>query len=70
MRLSPHFLFLELAVGGLGEIRVDEAVELAVHHRLDVAGLIVRAVVLHQLIGHEHVRPDLAAPLDLELYAL
>ena len=52
------------------EIRADERVELAVHDRLHVACLGVRAHVLHHRIGLEHVGADLAAPLDLLLDAL
>ena len=53
-----------------GEIGVDEAVQVAVHHGVDVAGLIAGAVVLDQGVGHEHVGADLAAPGDLLLLAL
>ena len=61
---------LQCAAGQCFQIGVDEAVQLAVHHGVDVAGLIAGTVVLYQLVGHKHVRTDLAAPLDLELYTL
>ena len=47
----------------LHQIRLDEAVEVAVHDRVDVAGFVLRAEVLHQLVGLHHVAADLAAPL-------
>ena len=56
--------------GKAGEIGVDEAVEPAVHHGVHVRGLIARARVLDERVGHEDVVADLAAPLDLELRAL
>ena len=52
------------------EIRADEWVDLAVHDRLHVSCLGVRAHILHHRIGLEHVGADLAAPLDLLLDAL
>ena len=67
---ASYFLFLDLAVGSGGQVGVDEAVDVAVHHRLDVAHLVAGAGVLGQGVGHEHVGADLAAPLDLHLNAL
>ena len=58
-------LFFGCAQGPLaqgGEVGVDEAVQVAVHHGVYVAGLKAGAVVLHHGVGHEHIRPDLAAP--------
>ena len=55
---------------GAGEVGVDEAVEVAVHHGVDVRALKARAGILHKGIGHEDVGADLAAPLDLLLHAL
>ena len=63
-------LFLDLAVSGGGQVRVDEPIDIAVHHRLDVAHLIAGAGILGQSVGHEHIGTDLAAPLDLHLHAL
>ncbi len=63
-------LLFQRSVGGGGEIGVDEAVDIAVHDILDVAGLKARAGVLHQGVGHEHIGADLTAPLDLYLHAL
>lgn len=67
--MRGRFIF-QLTGGQLSEIRVDEAVQIAVHNVVDVAGLIAGAGVLHHLVGHEHVGADLAAPLDLHLHAL
>ena len=47
-----------------GQIGVDKAVQVSVHDAVDVAGFIGGAVVLHQLVGHEYVGTDLAAPLN------
>ncbi len=66
----PKSLFLDLAVGGGGQVGVDETIDIAVHHRLDVAHLIAGAGVLGQGVGHEYIGADLAAPLDLHLHAL
>ena len=63
-------LFLQFAVRGLRQIRVDEAVEVAVHDSVHVAGLVVGAVVLDHGVGHEDVGADLVAPCDLVLDAL
>ena len=54
----------------LHQIRLDEAVEVAVHHRVDVTGLVLRAQVLHELVGLHHVAADLAAPFDALLGTL
>lgn len=59
-----------LLVGVHAQVGVNEAVNVAVHDGLNVAVFIASAVVLGQRVRHEHVRADLAAPLDLELHAL
>ena len=59
-----------LLVGVHAQVGVDEAVDIAVHDGLNVAVFIAGAMVLGQRVRHEHVRADLAAPLDLELHAL
>src|SRR5262249_26743622 len=43
------------------EVRLDERVQLTVEDRLDVAGLVARALVLHELIRRKGVRADLTA---------
>lgn len=53
----------------LHQVRFDEPVEVAVHHRVDVAGLVLRAQVLHELVGLHHVAADLASPFDAFLGA-
>src|SRR5579863_9703214 len=45
------------------QIRPDKRVDTAVEHRGDVAGLDVRSMVLHELIGLQHVRAYLRSPL-------
>lgn len=39
----------------LHQVRLDEAVEVAVHHGTDVAVLEVGAVILDEGIGHEYI---------------
>ena len=59
------------SVGGLhAQIGIDEAVDVTVHNVLDVAVFKIGAVILCQLVGHENVGTDLAAPFDFHLYAL
>jgi hypothetical protein len=36
-----------------------ESVDIAVEHRVDVTGLVLRAVVLHELVWRLHVTADL-----------
>ena len=54
----------------LHQIRLDKPVKISVHHRVDVAGLVLRAQVLHELVGLHHVAADLAAPFDALLGTL
>src|SRR2546430_3454161 len=54
---------------GPEQVGLDERVEVAIQHGLDVADLEPRPVVLDQLIGLERVRADLAAERDLLLLA-
>ena len=54
----------------LHQVRLDEAVDVAVHHRVDVTDLVLRAQVLHQFVGLHHVAADLAAPFDAFLGTL
>src|SRR3989440_1462120 len=49
------------------QIRPDQLVEVAAHHRLDVADLDPRPMVLDELVGMERVRANLAAEGDLLL---
>src|SRR2546429_8206676 len=49
------------------QIRPDQLVEVAVHHRLDVADLDPRPMVLDELVGMERVRANLAPEGDLLL---
>src|SRR3990172_2953195 len=51
------------------QVRLDEPVEVPVHHRGDVAHFLAGAVVLDHLVGLEDVRADLAAPADFLLLA-
>ncbi len=54
----------------LHQVRLDEPVDVAVHHCVDVADLVLRAQVLHQFVGLHHVAADLAAPFDAFLGTL
>ena len=44
------------------QIRLDKGIEVAVEHRIDVADLVIGAMVLDQPVGLEDVGADLAAP--------
>ena len=63
-------LFLSSGICALGEIGVDEAVDVAVHDVLDIAVFKLAAGVLDELIGHENVGADGAAEVYLHLHAL
>ena len=52
------------------EVCEDETVQIAVHHGIHIAGLVVGAVILDHGVGHEHIAADLVAPGDLILHAL
>src|SRR5437764_941485 len=66
LRLLPGS---RLGPPGPEQVGLDERVEVAVQHGLDVADLEPRPVVLDQLIGLKRVRADLAAERDLLLLA-
>ena len=51
------------------QVGLDERVEVAVEHGGDVAGLVTRPFVLHELVGRERVGADLAAERDVALVA-
>ena len=52
------------------EVGVDEAVDVAVHDRVDVAHLVAGTGVLREGVRHENVGTDLGTPGDLQLVAL
>src|SRR6266478_1750738 len=52
------------------EFRLDEHVDLAVHHFLDVARFGAGAVVFHHLIWLKNVGANLIAPRDLAFLAI
>src|SRR3989475_1871281 len=60
---------LGLASARPEQVGPDQPVEVAVHHRLDVADLEPRPVVLDELVGMKRVRADLTAEGDLLLLA-
>src|SRR3954470_6772238 len=49
------------------QVRLDERVDVAVEHGLDVAGLEARALVLHELVRLQRVGADLVAERDVAL---
>src|SRR5262245_26683194 len=51
-------------------VRVDERLDVAVEHSLDVGRLVVGAQVLDLLVRRHHVRADLVAEVDLGLLAV
>src|SRR5215470_14501597 len=59
----------ERAARLLHEVALDERIDVAVQYAIDVADLLLRAVIFDQLIGMEHVAPDLATERDLLLGA-
>src|SRR4051812_24780958 len=70
----PGFRLLSVgraAAGALpAEVRLDERIEVAVEHAVDVARLVLGAQILHELVRLEHVAADLAAQVDALLLAL
>ena len=59
-----------MSAAELFEVGIDEAVNVAVHNRLNISGFIAGAVVFNKGVGHENIGADLAAPCDFFLYAL
>src|SRR5262245_14223531 len=51
----------ECAARSLHQIRLDEDIDVAVEHAVDVADLLLRAVVLDELEGLHRIAADLAA---------
>ena len=63
--------FCDPCVGGsAGEVGVDEAVEVAVHHGVDIADFGTRSMILDHGVWMKNIRTDLASPGDLGLVAL
>ena len=60
-------LCFRVGVDALGERSLDEAIDVAVENSGWVGALDAGPQVLHQLIGLEHVRPDLMAEADIRL---
>ena len=62
--LSKYLYYFHSRLGAeLHEVGLDEGVDLAVHHRVDVRRLATRAVILHTAVV-EDVGADLRPPLD------
>src|SRR5262249_22185686 len=59
----------ERAARPLHQIALDEHVDVAVEHAIDVADLFLGAVILHHLVGVQDVAADLAAEVDVFLDA-
>src|SRR5262245_46148997 len=59
----------ERAARLLHQIRLDEHVDVAIEHAVDVAHLLFRAMVLHQLVRMQDVAANLAAERDFLLRA-
>src|SRR5438093_1542925 len=57
--------FTEGAARFLHQIILDEPIDVAIEHTIDVADLLLRPVVLHELIWLEHIAPDLAPEGDV-----
>src|SRR6266704_658817 len=54
----------ERAARLLHQVGLDEHVDVAVEHAVDVADLLLRPMVFHHLIRMQHVTADLAAEPD------
>src|SRR5260221_14555417 len=52
------------AARSLHQVRLDEDIDVSVEHAADVADLLLRTVVLHELIRVQHVTANLAAEGD------
>src|SRR5262245_28799560 len=61
--------FTERSARALHQKGLDEHVDVAVENAVHVAHLLLRAVILDQLIGMQHVTANLAAERDLLLDA-
>src|SRR5512140_887495 len=59
----------ERAAGAFHQVRLDEHVDVAVEHPIDVADLLLGPVILHHLVRMQHVASDLAAERDVALLA-
>src|SRR5438552_14277425 len=59
----------ERAARLLHEIRLDEDVDIAVEHAVDVADLLLGPMILHELVRMQDVTADLAAERDFLLRA-
>src|SRR5205823_6378201 len=57
------------AGGLLHQVRLDERIDVAVEHAVDVAGLLLGAQVLHQLVRLQDVIADLRTERDVALLA-
>jgi len=54
-------------VDALGERRLDETIDVAIKHGRRVGAFDAGPQILHQLVGLQHVRPDLMAEADVGL---
>src|SRR5262245_12191217 len=59
----------ERAARAFHQVGLDEAVDVAVEHAVDVANLFLRSLILDESIRREHVAADLTAEGDLLLGA-
>src|SRR6266851_3557888 len=59
----------ERAARFLHQVALDEDIDVAVEHAVDVADLLFRPVILGELIRVQHVAANLAAESDLLLHA-
>ena len=70
--VSSRRVACSLAFGRLlpAQFRLDEEIDVAVHHRLHVARLGAGAVILHHLIRLKNIRPNLASPCHVPLFSV
>lgn len=52
------------------QVGIDKGIEVPVHHRLPIMGLMTAPVILYQGVGVKNVGANLGAPANLELFPL
>jgi hypothetical protein len=69
---SLNFILAFVSLGRLlpTQFRLDEHVDVAVHHGLDIARLRAGAVIFHHLVWLKNVRANLAAPGYIALFSV
>ena len=61
-----YLLFCSFFCPEFHQVSLDEIIYLAIHHTIDIGGLVVGTMVFHTTVV-EHVATDLGTPFDLFL---